>query len=63
MDPVNALAGYYMLNKIKPKYFENKFPYSADKALFTKNKIKILVKAYDKTKGAGEASRSIVFYE
>lgn len=48
-----SLEGYYLLNMIKPKYFQTSFPYnkySENKLIDTQNVIEILVKKLEKLK-------------
>jgi hypothetical protein len=71
--PINKLEGYHILNSIKPAYFQTKFPYdkiTANKVIFTKRKIEIMVKEYESFKKdkeskkakSGGGSKMIIFY-
>jgi len=47
------INGYHILNSIKPVYFQTKFPYdkiTPSKIVFTKRKIEIMSKEYEKFK-------------
>ncbi len=50
---LNKIDSYRILNSIKPLYFQTKFPYdkiTPSKIVFTKRKIEIMSKEYEKFK-------------
>lgn len=66
IDEPDLIEGYYLLNHIKPKYFQTPYPYNewnAEKIIMTQKNITIPVKQTKakKVKGGAESQISIYF--
>ncbi len=65
LNSVDPMKGYKILNSVKPRFLQSKFPFSkltSDKIVFTQNTVELLVNREEEKKGGDEYIATIVVY-